>query len=372
LFFWFSGLAALSAEPLPGWRAAAGILFLGIAATVRIDGPVYALASVPLLGAGALGRIAGRPRAAAAGLAAALALLGIQAAFKFSAWRGEFLEYAGSGPWPEAAAGFLLGALRRIWSAGDYARWTGRIVAAFFYAGIAVGIVRPGGRWTLWALAVMLLLEQFCYGSGGPTTPLLLHRSIPAFAVQCLICGAAAGWLARIASGFQWGRAAAVLLAAVITAAVPAANAGFLSREFAFNSEFRLVNAARADAAEGNQKCPLVFVRSNTDLGFPNPETLLPGWTVFPCDENEITPAECVREASDQDCAYYLRTGACFRNAGSGAWWPPNRYCAEVESRLKLEKILEIPADMHQSYGESETVQRRALLGLYHLTVDVK
>ncbi|MBI5486569.1 MAG: hypothetical protein HY905_04480 [Deltaproteobacteria bacterium] len=364
LLCWCTGLAILSHRQLDGRRAFAGLVFLALAATFRVEGPIYLAVTPLLLGRDALRRLLAVRWALVAGLAIIAVLVGLQYLYKLSRWSTE-VEAFTTGLAREAGVeglqARLLGAIR---IAGWEAPWSGPVLGALFGAGLAAGLLDRRRRAVLWLAGGWLLVALVGLRQVSVMSPLLMHRASPAFLLQVAVAGVGAAWLVeRLAP--QWRRRAGPPLLAAAVASVALLGAPVMFQEYAFNTEYRLLADHVAGLPRG--ECRLAFVRGTGDRGLFNPEVVVPNVRGIDCSIRD-----CVAAAREGGCLLYLRSGMC--------WRPPNGLpepdggrvgrlrepCATFEAAVRLSPIEETTATLRGSYADP-SLPERAVFGLYRV-----
>lgn len=357
LVTWFSGLALLSAPALSGRALLGGGLFLGIAATLRVEGIVFLIASLLMLDARALIQGARRHRFIAAwvGLVVA-ALIAVQMHFVFGTNVGNFP------PVPTAAV--MLATLTRS-----------NLLAALTIAGVlSVAVTR---RWLgPWAFAALLVvLAPVAYSTHATA----LHRLVPALALQAMLAGIGAyaltAWI-RWPRGWGWLASLPGVLAA---GSILRLGYDELTKPYVFTEEYSLVRRHLAPDGASRSDCVLMTFNSSVkaDADLHDFRQVVPGMRVHDC-----LSVDCAAAVSESGCFYYVRSvGGYFHPAGV----PPgcragatenlhdclNKASAAFESAVRLEAVEVRTVDVWQTFAEfSRNYPAHVEIGLFRVRPD--
>lgn len=298
---WFGGLAFLSTRELDGRAMFAGAGLLGIAATVRIEGAVFLVASLLLLDVRVLIGAARRyPSAVLVSLLAVVVQLAVHMAVLFPFHLG--------GPTPVSAV-----IPRFDWLVED-AVWPARYNDPLFMLLVWVGAVAgllPRFRLGLFGYIAMLVVLAPVVHSGHA---IAMHRLIPACALQALVAGMGAYGLTEwIPRGRRWRWMAAVPGAA-LAVLVLVQNRDELTRPYVFTEEYDLVRGHLVPGGVPVEGCSVLVFGSIVpqDIDIHDFRQVVPELRVVDCLQ-----VDCLAEIGRGDCFYYVRSaGAYFHPAG--------------------------------------------------------
>jgi hypothetical protein len=292
---WFTGLALLSGPTLDAPALAGGILLLGIAATVRIEGSVIWLASLLLLDVGALSDAFRRHRVTT--------LCSVAAAAGLGAAQMYFVLGFNAGNFP--AAPTLLSMI-------SFVTQSGGLLAALTALGALSGMVTR--RWLgLRAFVSMLVVVAPVAYSRHATG---LHRFVPACALQAMVAGIGAytltAWL-PVTPRRRWAAAVPGVLAAL---GILVQHRGELTKPYVFTEEYDLVRTHLRPEGILAADCTLLTFNhgagGDRDLhDFAQVATDMP---VLGCTETD-----CLDGLACGGCFYYVRSVACYFREGGVA-----------------------------------------------------
>jgi hypothetical protein len=362
MFFWMSGCALLSRGGAV--RVLSGLALLGLAASMRIEGLIYVAASPLLIGPRRIVEILRKPAPAAAslaGIAAVSALAWLQYRAKYPCWTGERADFLALLTGPGKFAANLIETLS--FSATDMLQWSGPLQTAMAALGAAASFLSRRLRWGLGATAAYVLVTAVTYRDAYNMAPWVLHRAMPGFLLQCMLCGLFTGLLVDSLKGPRLKAAAMILLGSSVAVLTPVSEMEFLRREYEFNTEFRILAELRDPGRAKGADCSLLFVRPSHDFGLHEPEHVPVSIGRVFCDGT----GNCLKKALEGGCVYYFRNAACYRtdltNVKDGV---QNPLCRDLEDAMMLEPVSEATADLLDSFGYDNYVGK-TVIGLYRV-----
>jgi hypothetical protein len=332
---WFSGLALLCAPDLGAWSMLGGAGLLGIAATARIEGVAFLVASLLLLDLRKLVGAARRHRIAAI---CSFLVVYTQIAVHMDVLLPGYLS-------GRLGVGTMWALIPRVdWLLED-AVWPGPYNDSVFMSmvliGAMAGVVRRY-RFGLWAyLAMLVVLAPV----GRSDAPFQLHRLVPTCAMQAMLAGIGAfaltAWL-PLRRRWQW------------CIVLPGAAAAFyglvqhredLTRPYVFSEEYDLVRSHLAPGGIPAPGCTLLTFNATVwgDIDLHDFGQVVPGVRVLDCRS-----VDCVAELRDGECVYYVRSAACYYHPAGvppacAAVGDPRKCmapsCASFETSVELEPI---------------------------------
>lgn len=295
---WFSGLALLTAPEPSGRSLFAGATLLGLAATTRMEGGIFLVASLLLLDLRALIEAAGRHRIVAA---CSLAVVGAQVAVQMSILLPLHLK----GPTP--ISGLIPSFEWMFEDAVRPATYNAHLFMRLVWMGAIAGIIFK--RYRLGLLGYLAMLVVLAPVAHSACVAVSLHRMIPACAVQAMVAGIGAyslvGWIPQT-SRWRW------------FAVVPGTLAAFyilieqgieLTKPYVFTEEYELVRGELAPNGKVATACPLMTFNTigGADVDIHDFRQVVPGVRVLNC-----TQTDCLAELSSGGCFYYVRSAACY------------------------------------------------------------
>jgi len=356
---WFSGLALLSAEPLMPRALLGGAIFLGIAATTRMEGLVYLVASLLMLDPSALAAAVRRNKMLAAFSVLLIASLGaVQMYFLLP-------DQAGNGPTggivrPES---FLSGV---VWPTS----YNHPLFTILVVIGAAAGVLR---RSRLGLLAYVAMLVVVTTVANSTYSADALHRLAPACALQCVVAGMGAyalmGWAAR--RRHEW---VVVVPGTAVACFVLLQRQGDLTRPYVFTAEYDMVHAHLARAA--GQDCTLMTLNENAgcDVDIHDFRAVVPNVRVVDCRRTD-----CLAEVAKGGCLYYVRSSAAYVHEGdvpiqcAASREEPvacmNEVAAAFEKSVELQPIEVRTIDLGDTFRERRMhFPAEAQLGLFRVS----
>jgi hypothetical protein len=363
---WFSGLAFLS-DPNPAGRSvAAGVLCLALAAATRVEGPLFVIGSVFMLGPLAVVRMARRfPVGAVIGLAGA-AVVGVAQILLV------YRVFLGPNPTllpifrvtPEVLGLNVLGGrIADPWVPLPMSQETLPAVgvppiseritdisasSVLIVIAAVVGLFNRRLRVGLGAVLATALAVWPVWNSG--TMLISLHRVVPATALQSIAAGLGLyailiplKWATRI--GWLPAVAGAVLL---MLGWFP--SRGLLTQRLFFNEEYDVVRSHLQPHGIPVPGCTLLtFLDQKADVDIHGYGTVVPGVPVLDCALDD-----CFAETRGLSCRYYMRSTSCYVDDSQSSAAPCrhdvgdprgddgpclSEPCAAFENRLRLDPV---------------------------------
>jgi hypothetical protein len=390
LVCWFSGLALLSAPAMDGRALFGGAVLLGIAATCRMEGALYLVASLFLLDVRAIVGGARRHPGSAALSLLAVALLGAVHMYFL-------LPFHLGGPTPMTSLIPPLEPLRK--NAIFPASYNDRLFMALVLIGGVAGLVSRRQRLGLYAYVAMLIVLSPVADSGFWI--LAMHRMVPTCALQTICAGIGAWWLAAwlpSRRGLAW---AAAVPGALVACYGLVLHRQELTERYVFNEEYDLVRSHLGPGGNPPSGPPNVIVQSEPsrsgsaklppttghcslltcnqvagqDVDIHDFGHVVPGMTIVDCLRND-----CVATVAGGGCFYYVRSAGCYFHsagippscAGDQAAAPvdPQRCLtapiATFEQSVLLQPIEMRRIDLLRTFGErSQNYPKQVLVGLF-------
>jgi hypothetical protein len=299
---WLGGLALLSTPELDARSIIGGAALLGIAATTRMEGMLFLVASLLMLDRRLLLKAARCDLIVAAFsflVVAALeavqmyALLPMHLGGRISAGALGMVLLPDFDSWFEDA----------VWVSA----YNSFVFAAFVWLGAAAGLwnrYRLGLRAYAGMIVVLAVIAR-SWGAG-----FVLHRMIPAYALQAMIAGMGAysllGWIPAM-SRWRW---LAVIPGTIAATYVAAEHHGDLTKPYVFTEEYELVRSHLAPGGVPQAACALMtFNAIGSDIDIHDFGQVVPGVKILDCRR-----IDCVSELSNGGCVYYVRSAACYLN----------------------------------------------------------
>jgi hypothetical protein len=371
---WFSGLALLSTREIGARQLFAGATLLAIAATCRMEGPLYLVASVLLLDLRTLIRSLREHQ-----LAAALAAGSVGALVGVHWWYCMPLHSTGS-----------VVTLNPRLLPMDYLSWDTfreslfgpvrsdplfRVLIGFgAVAGVVNRRLRIGLGAALGSLVVVIPMTQ-----SSDSGILTLHRLVPVCGLQAITAGVGAFWITSLILHRlrnNWITVAPAVIAALYIFVV---HRGELGVRYAFNEEFDILRQQLAPNGAPNPQCSLLSFPSRMDSGLHWAGQVVPGMRVLNCWDDD-----CLKEARRGGCMYYFRPVTCYLRRAAvsavcqargitadGDHLPCIEYeCAELEKALEFSVVEERTVYPHRVWGVGEMATRfpaEARIGLYRV-----
>jgi len=290
---WFAGLALLSAPAVDARGLVLGAALLAVAATCRIEGLFFLVASVLLLDVPRLIAAARREPSAAVLAVVVMAALGAAHAYAM-------LSQHSAGPTPLSVLVPPLDWFREdaLWPVA----YDPPLFTAFMLAGAIAGLFRRS-RLGLLAYAAMLVVVTPVVHSASTT--ISLHRLVPACALQSIAAGIGAwtlGTLIPVRS--RW---TAVLPGAAAALWILVQNHAELTRPYVFTEEYEMARSHVANASADD--CGLLTFNRvpGADVDIHDFRQILPELNVIDCLSDDCTSA-----LGAGGCFYYFRSAACY------------------------------------------------------------
>jgi len=289
---WFSGLALLSAPALTARALIAGATLLGIAATARMEGLVFLVASLLMLDLQPLLKAVNRERWVAALSLSIVAMLGaVQMYFLLP-------FHLKNGP--------LLIVRNIVGEVLSPITYNGPLFTALVGLGALSSLV---ARHRLGVLAFLAMLIVIAPVANSSHSIVALHRLVPAVALQALLAGIGAH--ALIACIPATGRRRWLAIVPGILAALHPLilHRGDLTRPYVFTEEYDLVRRRLAPNGVPMSECTLLAFNSNVacDADIHDFTAVVPGMKVLDCRQND-----CLAALGRGGCFYYVRSVACY------------------------------------------------------------
>jgi hypothetical protein len=351
LLSWFTALAFLT-QPEPTRRSIfAGSVLLAIAATSRLDGVFLVIAS-GLLMDWRLVRLAMQKHGGVVAVSAAVftALVALQfhyvspiSLFHPSTMLHFYEADSGGSSLQQIvhnAKNLTEIFVRSDWISGE------RVFEVLLMAGALAGFYRkPYRLGTLTAAAAVAVLWAHFSRWDWFTA---WHRLVEAAALQSLLAGIGAAWLASypaVARRGVWVLAGSLALAVLSSIA----NRGLFCRPSLLNQEYDIVRRNLASSPSIMSRCTLLSIDPNSDRDVHDFRGALPSMRVIQCRDTE-----CIKAVSMGGCFYYLRSAASLRwtsasepdctSEGSFPQWRYRDEClvpegAALEKALRLEAV---------------------------------
>lgn len=294
---WFSGLALLSASPLETRSMIGGAGLLGIAATARIEGIAFLIASALMLDPKVLIDGIRRDR-----VVAAFSLLLIAA---MVAVHWYFLLPFHLGNQTPSLPGLNALIDDAVWPAS----YNDPIFMALMWVGALAGIFRRY-RLGMLAYAAMVVVSVPVVPSGQ--WPVSLHRMVPTCALQTIVAGIGAFaltvWIAERRQRY-W---LAAVPGGAVAVYILVRHWSALTTPYVFTEEYQLVRDRFAPGGIAETGCTLMTFNSNVggDADLNDFSQVVPGMRVVDC-----TSIDCLAELNDSGCVYYVRSAACYFRA---------------------------------------------------------
>ncbi len=357
---WLSGLALLSAPRLAGHGLLGGAALVGIAATSRMEGLVFLMASLLMLDLRTLLATVRRdPLVAALSVSIVTTLAAVQMYFllPFHLRNGPLL---------------LVGQIVEevLWPVTFHGPIFAGLVAVAAMSGLFVRH-RFG---TLTFLAMLLVIAPVTHSSQSIVT---LHRLIPAIALLALLAGIGAhiivAWLPG-AARWQWAGTALGMLGALHPLLL---HKEVLSKPYVFTEEYDLLRRHLVRNGVARSECTLLAFNFNVacDVDIHDFTPALPGMKVQDC-----RASDCLAAVAEGGCFFYMRSVAGYyhddaapaacRTSGiteSGDRLPClNRPTAAFERAVKLTPVETRSIDIHGTFSElTEHYPQKAEIGLF-------
>lgn len=295
---WFSGLALLSSPVLDERAMFGGAALLGVAATCRMEGALFLIASVFLLDVRALLASALRhPRTAALSVLAIVLLEAVQMYF--------LLPFHLSGPTRMTS---LFPSLDHLYDDAILpAPYNDRLFMLLVLTGALAGLVSKRHRLGLYAYAAMLVVLLPVVRSGFFV--LGMHRMVPTCAVQTICAGIGAWWLGGWLPAWRGVRRAAVVPGTLIACYVLLLHWHELTERHAFNEEYDLVRSHLAPGGIVPSHCSLLTCNQvpGQDVDIHDFGHVVPGMNIVDCLRDD-----CIAAARSGGCQYYVRSAGCY------------------------------------------------------------
>lgn len=347
LFFFFSGLAFLA--DVRGWRELfAGLVCLGIAAALRIEGAAYVGLALLLPRWRPIITLIRRDRrmqlATLSGLCLLSALTLGNFAWKRSEWGAELND---SLDWVTRLTSAFHGPFR-MWSFGpllDLTHAGDGLILALFWLGVAAAILGRRFRAGLLVVAAAVILTKFVLRADSPIRS-VEHRFNVVWALQTVVAGIGMGWLSELVPA--WRKLLAVGLAAGVIVIVLASHARELRHPYEFNTEYELVEGY-VEAAKSSGPCRLLYFNDG-DMGLNNPGDIVLGVKAVNCADED-----CAAQVSQGGCLYVLKGIGC-NSVGTAPERRQGRAlkddCEALVSTLNVKRLDERQVSFREAYGD--------------------
>jgi hypothetical protein len=361
LLTWFSGLALLSAPTLNAETGLAGAALLGIAATCRMEGSLFLVASLFMLDARALFREMRRfPAAAVEAIVLVGGLIAIQMHYLLESHVSRAEHMARFVP---RIRDLLQDVLLQPESEGP-------VFAALLVAGAIAGLTAQS--WRLGAGAVLGAFLVIAPVTGTGSWIVARHEMVPGCALRVLAAGVGAAWLlSPIARLRRFGWLSA-LPGALAAGWLFWSHRAALQEKFLFNQEYEMVRNAFGPSGSAGSGCVLLALSSEGDLDVHHFEQVVPDTRVVDC-----RTTDCAEAFSWSPCTWYLRSVGCYRGPADpptcreGTGDPQRRpeclnpRCLRLESAALLQAVDVRTVDVYSTFPVPETYPPGAVIGLY-------
>jgi hypothetical protein len=360
---WFSGLALLSDRPLEPRAMLGGAALLGIAATGRIEGVLFLVASLLLLDLrGLLDGVRRDPLVAALSVLIVASLGAVQMFFALS------LQLQQTGERFDAARLFAAA----VWPAV----YNDPVFTALILIGAVSGIVTRNRLGLLAYLAMLLVAAPVANSTYNVDA---LHRLVPACALQTIVAGigaySLAGWI-RLPSRWRWLTAVPGAIAALY---ILVQHRSELTARYVFNEEYALIRRHLASPGNRATDCALMTLNENValDIDLHTFRPVVPAMQTIDCHRTD-----CVAAVQAGGCYYYVRSAACYFHdrgvaaecAATGATAAGDRLacmnqaCASFERAVELEDVERLTIDLLRTFpNRSANYPQEAEVGLFRV-----
>ena len=302
VFFWMWGLAFLSGRDLGASQVFAGFVFLGLAASMRIEGPVYAAVAMLMLPPAFPATIRRSWAAALAGLAVIAGLVAMTLTYKIGLWGGEL----GLWGWRHSWLGGISSShvVRAVVALVGHTWWSDVVFLGLAWIGAAAGVIDRRRRGALGILALSLVLA--CLGSAADQNAVVAHLLVPPYVLLAIVGGFGAAWLSELVPAGNARSGAAAALSLVIMVVVPLSHLDRLREEYTFNTEYAMLRRHLAVDSNPIKKCSLLFFSGAGDTELRNPQLIVPEARIVDCMWHD-----CQQVARGGGCVYYLKGSSC-------------------------------------------------------------
>ncbi len=359
---WFSGLALLSVRPLDARSMFSGSALLGIAATTRMEGSIYLIASLLILDPRGLIDGVRRHRGVAG---CACLVVAVQIAVQMAVLLRFHL--AGGTPLSALIPSSELLFYVAVWPAP----YNDHVFMWLVLLGAASGVLRTHRLGLVAYLAMLVVLAPL---AESVWSTVALHRLIPACAVQTIVAGIGAYSLTAWLPATNRWRLVAVVPGVLAALYIFVEHRSDLTRPYVFTEEYDLVRRHLAPGGVPAADCTLMTLSAIVpqDIDIHDFGQVVPGVRILDCRR-----ADCVAALSRGGCFYYVRSAAAyFHPAGVPA------SCAAVGASLaclnepsaSFEKSVELqPVDLrtidllHTFPDRWQNYPARAEVGLFRV-----
>jgi hypothetical protein len=329
-----------------------GALLLGIAATTRIEGVVYLLASLLMLDLRVLA--AGLRRHPVAG---AFSLLGVAG---LGALQMYFVLQFNFGNCPQ------LPTLEAMLSPLEYG---GDLVTALVIVGVLSGFLLRRHLGLRAGIAMLLVTVPVAFSA----FPIALHRFVPVFALQAMIAGLGAHALTAWLPATRRWRSITALPGILLACFMFLEQRGHLEKPYVFTEEYDLVRRHLAPRGVPVKDCALMAFKPTMDTDLHDFAQVVPHTRLIECNSTD-----CTKALIEGGCFYYVRSATCYFHAdGQAAACAPtgNRSrtclsepCEAFESSARLELVEVRTLDLWDTFGESHwNYPQWAEIGLFRV-----
>lgn len=295
---WFSGLALLSAPRVDGWGLLGGALLVGMAATARMEGSLFLIASLLMLDQRALIAAARRHRGfAVAGFVAVYLQVAVQMVVLLPNYITEVRKDPTIVPVP------LHWLYESMLTAEPYNSDVLPILIAIAAVAGLLPRLRLGLTATLAMVLVMLpIAGSWMYGSA-------LHKMIPTYALQALAAGVGAytfaAWLSE-SNRWSWLPVIPGVAAAFFILVQGRAE---LTKPYLFTEEYDLVRSRLVPGGIPETECSLFTLNVDFvgDIDMHDFRQVARGVDVLDCRRED-----CLGALARGGCFYYVRSAACY------------------------------------------------------------
>lgn len=359
---WFCGLALLSAPHVTARAMVSGATLLGIAATCRMEGLVFLMASLLMLDPRpVLAAVSRQPLVAAlsTSIVATLGAVQMYCLLPFHLHNGPLLiveQVVEEVLWPITFNGHIFTVLVAVAAvSGLFARhWLG----------------------TLSFLAMLLVITPVTHSSQSIVA---LHRLVPAIALQAVLAGIGAHvivtWLPA-AARWRWAGAVLATLAALHPLFL---HKEALSKSYVFTEEYDLLRRHLVHNGVVRSECTLLAFNSNVacDADIHDFTPVVLGMKVLDCRRSD-----CLAAVAAGGCIFYVRSVAGYYHddevpascSASGITESGDRLAcmhpltAAFERAVKLTPIEARSLDIHGTFPElAKHYPQRAEIGLFQV-----
>ncbi len=356
LLGWFTGLALLSDREITAGALFSGLVCIGLAGSLRVEGVAYLAISLFMVRWPAiLATVRSTPGGAvalAAGLSTSLLFSVGNFVLVRTTWEGE--RRVGFNP---VSSGFqALGPLFGSGQEGDL------LLTSLCWAGFLAPVFdrRLRAAWAILAAAIAAVIVM----RTGPVNAITEHRFVPFLAFQAILSGTGAAWVSGLLPFERLRPIAPPLMAIAIGIVAPIRGLALMRAEHVFNVEYEQVRQAVRSSPD--HPCAVLWFNAGDD-DLNNPRVVLPEAEWINCYRDD-----CAARIRAGGCLYLLRGSGCHAEhelKGTGRGQTAAGACREVMASSTRKPLVEQEVNLQETFGlDAYTQTTSAVVGIDAIT----